>query len=337
MKKIYVSLIFLLFLSSIILLNGCAKNREPLTKTDFYFDTVITLTLYDSSAEEQLEECFSLADKYEKLLSATVKGSDIWNINHGEGDPVKVSDETISLLEKAISYSELSHGAFDITIGSLSSLWDFKDRQNPQLPSQEDIDQALATVGYENIQIEGNTVTLKNPDTHIDLGGIAKGYIADQMKKYLNDNGIREGLINLGGNILTIGPKSSGETYKIGIQKPFDPTGTSIATVEIMDDSLVSSGVYERYFEVDGKRYHHILNPATGYPYENGLLGVTIITSSSADADALSTTCFALGLEDGMELIEQTKGVEAIFITEDNQIHKSSGIGTDIPFKKTAD
>ena len=247
---------------------------------------------------------------------------------------MEVSDETISLLKKAISYSELSDGAFDISIGALSSLWNFKDHQDNHLPAQKDIDTALATVGYDNILIEGNTVTLKNPDTRIDLGGIGKGFIADQMKQYLNDEGIQEGIINLGGNVLTVGPKSSGETYKIGIQKPFDTTGSSIAFVEITDESLVSSGVYERYFEVDGKRYHHILNPTTGYPYDNGLLGVTIITDSSADADALSTTCFALGLEDGMKLVESTEGVEAVFITEDYQIHKSSGIGTDIPFKK---
>lgn len=337
MKKIQISFLFLT-LTAILFLSGCTKNQEPLTKTDFYFDTVVTLTLYDSSAEEKLEGCFDLADKYEKLLSATVKGSDVWNINHAEGAPVKVSDETMTLLQKAIHYSTLSNGSFDITIGALSSLWDFGDHQG-SVPSQEDIDTALATVGYEKIQIDeaDKTVTLADPDTRIDLGGIAKGYIADQMKVYLNKNGIHEGIINLGGNVLTVGEKSSGETYKIGIQKPFDANGASIASVEIGDDSLVSSGVYERYFETDGKRYHHILDPATGYPYDNELLGVTIITGSSADADALSTTCFALGLEDGMALVEDTEDVEAIFITDDYQIHKSSGIGREIPFKKTAD
>lgn len=331
MKKPFIGC--LLFLIVTILFCGCSQKQENLSKTDFYFDTVITITLYDSSAQKQLDECFSLADKYEKLLSATVKGSDIWNINHADGKPVEVSDETAFLLKKAISYSRLSDGAFDITIGKLSSLWDFKSDEHV-IPSQKSIDSALKTVGYENIQIEGNTVTLKNPDTQIDLGGIAKGYIADQMKSRLNEQDIYEGVINLGGNVLTIGKKSSGETYKIGIQKPFDTSGSSIASVEITDESLVSSGVYERYFELNKKRYHHILNPATGYPYDNGLLGVTIITSSSADADALSTTCFALGLEDGMKLIENMKNTEAIFITEDYELHKSSGIGTDIPFQE---
>lgn len=329
-KQIMGGILCLLFTA---LFCGCGKNQETISKTDFYFDTVITITLYDSSAKNQLDDCFSLADKYEKLFSATVKGSDIWNINHAKGQPVEVSDETIFLLEKALSYSRLSDGAFDITIGKVSSLWDFKSDKH-KIPSKKSIDSALKTVGYENIQIEGNSVTLNNPDTQIDLGGIAKGYIADQMKIYLNEQNICEGIINLGGNVLTIGKKSSGDTYKIGIQKPFDATGSSIASVEITDESLVSSGVYERYFEIDKKRYHHILDPATGYPYDNGLLSVTIITSSSADADALSTTCFALGLDDGMKLIENTKDTEAIFITEDYKIYKSPGIGNEFPFRE---
>lgn len=331
MKKKLVSLGLLFFLFTILLL-GCSRQNDPISKTGFYFDTVITVTLYDSSAASQLEECFSLADKYEDLLSATVENSDIWNINHSNGMAAKVSDETVSLLKKAISYSELSNGAFDITIGKLSSLWNFKNNDGT-IPSQDDIDTALKTVGYQSIQIDGNFVTLTNPDTQIDLGGIAKGYIADQMKAYLNQQNITNGIINLGGNILTVGPKASGDSYRIGIQKPFAKDGTSIASVQIMNDSLVSSGVYERYFEKDGVRYHHILNPATGYPYKNGLFGVTIITKSSVDADALSTTCFALGLEKGMELIENTKDTEAIFITEDEKLHTSSGIGTDIPIE----
>lgn len=331
MKKKLISLGLLFFLFTILFL-GCSRQNDPISKTGFYFDTVITVTLYDSSAASQLEECFSLADKYEDLLSATVENSDIWNINHSNGMATKVSDETVSLLKKAISYSELSNGAFDITIGKLSSLWNFKNNDGT-IPSQDDIDTALKTVGYQSIQIDGNFVTLTNPDTQIDLGGIAKGYIADQMKAYLNQQNITNGIINLGGNILTVGPKASGDSYRIGIQKPFAKDGTSIASVQIMNDSLVSSGVYERYFEKDGVRYHHILNPATGYPYKNGLFGVTIITKSSVDADALSTTCFALGLKKGMELIENTKDTEAIFITEDEKLHTSSGIGTDIPIE----
>lgn len=334
--KTYFPLLLVLILSSLLFfLCGCSSGQERISKTDFYFDTVITVTLYDSSKEDALQECFTLADRYEKLLSATVKDSDVWKINHAKGQPVEVSDETISLLKNAISYSELSGGAFDVTIGPLSSLWDFKN--NSEVPPQQDLTDALAAVGYEKILIDGNTVTLTDPDTRIDLGGIAKGYIADQMKQFLNQNGVADGIISLGGNILTVGPKRSGDPYKIAIQKPFDKTGSGIAVLEISDASLVTSGVYERYFESDGFLYHHILNPSTGYPYDNGLLSVSIITASSADADALSTTCFTLGLEDGMALIEDTEGAEAVFITEDYRIHGSSGIGTDIPIERIGD
>ena len=253
MKKyltIFVCLLSALFFAA------CQKQDTSVSKTGFYFDTVIKVTLYDADAEPELESCFALADKYEKLLSATKKGSDIWNINHAKGKPVVVSKETISLLQKAIDYSELSDGAFDITIGKLSSLWDFGENKDT-VPSQKDINAALPTVDYHNIEISDNTVTLKNPKTQIDLGGIAKGYIADQMKAQLRSDGITEGIINLGGNVLTVGPKKSGDTYKIGIQKPFDDSGSPIASVDITDASLVSSGVYERYFEKDGKAYRY--------------------------------------------------------------------------------
>ena len=140
----------------------------------------------------------------------------------------------------------------------------------------------------------GNEVRLKNPDASIDLGGIAKGYIADKMKAFLTENGALEGTINLGGNVLCLGPKSDGNSYKIGIQNPFHEQGSILATLEVTNESVVSSGVYQRYIRVDDKIYHHILNPSTGYPYENNLLSVTVICQNSVDGDGLSTTCFSL-------------------------------------------
>ena len=169
------------------------------------------------------------------------------------------------------------------------------------------------------------------------MGGIAKGYIADQMKAYLNQKGITSGYINLGGNVLALGAKTDGSAYTIGIQRPFGEENEAIASVSITDQTVVSSGVYERYFEVDGTRYHHILDTATGYPYDNGLLEVTIITGASVDGDGLSTTCFSLGLEDGMALVESLDATEAIFITDDYEVHTSSGMGTVIPYEILGD
>ncbi len=308
------------------------ETDTSISKTGFYFDTVIKITLYDPDDADYLDGCFALADKYENLFSTTISTSDVAKINAAEGTPVTVSPETAELIREGLHYGDVSDGHFDITIGKLSSLWDFSE--NPGIvPDADAISTAVATIDYHNVSISGNSVTLSNPDAAIDLGGIAKGFIADKMKDYLNENGVTSGIINLGGNVLTIGPKEDGSDYRIGIQKPFSDTGTALATVSIHDGTVVSSGVYERYFEKDGTLYHHILNPKSGYPYENDLTGVTIICARSVDGDGLSTTCFSLGLDDGMKLIESLSDTEAIFITSDGELHTSSGIGTTIPFQ----
>lgn len=320
-----------LLLLALLILCACgAKEPTAITKTGFFFDTVVQITLYDNTAESLLDDCFTMAEDYEKLFSKTIEGSDIYNLNHAGGKPITVSEETAKLLEIGISYCELSDGAFDITVGALSDLWDIAN--NPgELPSEEALAEALSTVGYKAIQINGNTVTLANPETQLDLGGIAKGYIADRMKEYLNENGINEGLINLGGNLLALGPKKSGKPYVFGIQRPFSEEGEVMFTLEVTDGTVVTSGVYERYFKKDGRVYHHILNPQDGYPYENGLLSATIVCPDSVDGDALSTACFSLGAEKGLALIETLPDTEAIFITEDYELLSSSGIGDTIP------
>lgn len=316
-------------------LTGCGRQAE-ITQSGFYFDTIISITLYDNSKTEELEHCMELADLYERYFSAQIADSDISRINQAAGTPVKVHDETLALLEKGLYYSKLSQGKFDITIGKLTGLWDFRTDQ-ADVPDQNKIAKAAAAVDYKKVQINGNEVTLADDAAAIDLGGIAKGFIADKMKEYLVSQGVTSGLINLGGNVLVIGAKESGQdaggTYKIGIQRPFDETGQPIAAVQIKDQTVVTSGVYERYFEKNGRLYHHILDVESGYPYENELFSVSIICPSSADADALSTTCFALGLDQGMELVESLENTEAVFITSDYKLHGSSGIGRTIPFE----
>lgn len=322
------------------LISGCGKTNEPLTKSGFYFNTVISVTIYENASEKDLDECFQLAEQYENYFSNTIPDSDVSRINDAAGTPVVVHDETVELLETGIAYGKLSNGRFDITIGKLSDLWDistkalFDETDASMIPSDADIAAALATVDYRNIKINGNEVTLLDADARIDLGGIAKGYIADRMKEFLNERNITNGFINLGGNVLALGGKPDGGAYTIGIQKPFAEDNSAIASVEVTDQTVVSSGIYERNFTVDGTLYHHLLDVTTGYPYNNGLAGVTIITKKSVDGDALSTTCFSLGLEDGMALIEELEDTEAIFITTDNEIYTSSGMGTTIPYQK---
>lgn len=226
------------------------------------------------------------------------------------------------MLEKGLYYSKISEGALDITIGSVSKLWDFT-AENPELPNDRNITETLNSVDYKKVMLDKNIVTLKDKKMEIDLGCIAKGYIADQIKEYLLAKGVNSAVINLGGNVLCIGEKPSQEPFRIGIQKPFANRNETLVVVELSDESVVSSGSYERYFIQNGKRYHHILNPKTGYPYENNIAGVTIFSKSSVDGDGFSTACFALGLEKGMELINKTDNIEAIFVMEDGSIYYS--------------
>ena len=310
--------------ASILLLSGCSglPRERSQTYTDTLFDTVISVQIFDSVDEDVLKGCEKLCKKYDSMFSNKIEDSEISRINSAGGNPVEVSKETIKLIKKGIYYSEMSDGVFDITIAPVSNLWDFK-AETPLVPSPEAIAEAVSHVNYENIIIRDNTVKLADPQAGIDLGAIAKGYIADQIKDYLEEEGVRHAMINLGGNVLAMGSKLDGSDYNIGIQKPFDETGEPITSVKISDKSVVTSGIYQRYFKADGKIYHHILDPNTGYPCENNLYSVTILTDSSLTADALSTTCFLLGYDRGMKLINQLDNVDAVFITNDNQIHYS--------------
>ncbi|MDE7340131.1 MAG: FAD:protein FMN transferase [Lachnospiraceae bacterium] len=343
-KKISIFLILTMFLP---LLNGCSANTEPVSRTGFYFDTVIQVTIYDAKKENCLDGCMQLAETYEKMLSPTVEGSDIWNINHSGGKPVIVSDETASLLKTALTYCEMTEGRIDLTMETVSSLWNFHSDESgsaqtapsastaldtpsagtsDRIPDQAAISEALSHVDYHNLLIEGNTVTLLDPESRISLGFIAKGYIADQLKEYLLSQNIESAIINLGGNLLAVGQRPDGSPFQFGIQMPFEAQGTPITALPVSDRSVVSSGVYERYFYQDDTLYHHILDTSNGYPVQNTLLGVTILSDSSTMGDALSTTCFILGPEEGMRLVESLEDVEAVFITKDYVLHYSSGL-----------
>ena len=309
--------------------NTAADSREPISATAIKLNTAVTVTIYDSNDKNLLTECMNLCDKYEKIFSRTASDSELYQLNHRELAPVEgtentyqVSDDLAELVSEGLDYSELSEGAFDIAIEPLTSLWDFT-AEDPQVPEDSLIQAALPKCDYHNISVDKdkNEITLKTDDTAIELGAIAKGYIADRLKDYLVSQNVKSAIINLGGNVLCIGEKPDNSAFKIGIQKPFADRSETIAVMDIKDKSVVSSGIYERCFEQNGTLYHHLLNPETGYPYDNGLIAVTIISDKSVDGDALSTTCFALGLEDGMKLAESLDDVQAFFVTSDYEIH----------------
>lgn len=304
---------------------------EPIQKSSFLLNTIITITVYDSQDESIIDGAMELIKDYEEIYSRTLETSELYKLNHGtlekaEGGlySYKISDKLADILDKGLYYSNLSGGKFDITVAPITSQWDFIS-EDAVIPEKSDLEAVLPLVGYKNMTLEDNIVTFQKEGMGIDLGAIAKGYIADRVKEYLLDNGVESAMINLGGNILVVGKKPSGEAFKVGIQKPFAGRNEIIAAMEIDDKSVVSSGIYERYIMKDDKFYHHIIDPSTGYPYKSDLVAVTIISDKSVDGDGLSTTCFALGLEKGMELIESLEDTYAIFITNDYELHYTEG------------
>ena len=263
----------------LLLLCGCNSGETENSETRFLLDTVCTVTA--DCGDDIINGAFSLCENLERTLSKTVTDSDVYKLNNTEGF-VSVSDGTLKTVERALYYSELSGGKFDITIAPVSALWDFK---NQVIPSRDEISEALQNVDYHSIEIKNGEIS--SGTKQIDLGGIAKGYIADRATEYLKENGAENALVNFGGNICMIGG------YNIGIQKPFDDS--VIASIALKDKCVVTSGIYERYIESDGKIYHQILDPKTGYGVENELASVTVIGEKALDCDALSTVCMLLG------------------------------------------
>ncbi|NLK26855.1 MAG: FAD:protein FMN transferase [Clostridiales bacterium] len=330
------SMLITTLLLIVLLFTGCSNfntnnantSDQPayITKSSFLLDTFVTIQIYDKQEEAILEGSMDVIRKYEKIYSRTDEDSELYQLNHGAlaSKGQQVSEELADLLKYSMKYSNLSEGAFDLSIAPVSSLWNFK-ASNPVLPSEESIKEALSYVNYKDIKIEGNKITFAKEGMAIDLGAIAKGYIADRVKDYLLGEGVKSAMINLGGNVLCVGNKPDGSPFNVGIQMPYADRNETIAVMEISDLSVVSSGIYERYFSLDGVSYHHILNPKTGYPYDSNLISVTIISPYSVDGDGLSTSAFALGLEKGMDLIESIPNTYAIFITDDYKLHYTKG------------
>ena len=304
-------------------LAGCAGAEvKKQTAVGFYLDTVITLTAYVDDASV-LQDALGECGRYEKLLSRTIEGSDVWRINHAGGQPVQVSGDTLQILRTARQVSELSGGAFDVSIAPVSTLWDFTSGAN-LVPDAAVIEEAATRVDYTKIAIDGDAVTLPE-GMMIDLGGIAKGYIADAVKAYLEDRGVRSAILSFGGNVVAIGLKPDGKAWKVGIQDIDGKTGEYMLVSRNEGGSTVTSGIYERGFDVDGTWYHHILDPKTGWPVQNELASVTIFSESSMWGDALATAAFALGAEGGAALIEGLDGIEAVFIARDRTVSFTSG------------
>lgn len=310
-KKLLRSVAFALIIAFAAASGGCAPRWNM--ALGYYFDTFVSLQgrCKESVLQEALQECA----RYEALLSKNRQDSDVWRLNHAQGERVPVSEETRAILSMAQEVSEASHGWFDVTIAPASALWDFK-AEAPALPEAAALAEAAALVDYTQVTIAPAGVRLGEGQS-IDLGGIAKGYVADALVSFLADRGVTDALVNIGGNVKALGQNERRGPWQVAIQDPAGQYGSGVGVVSLPSGySLVTSGVYERGFDLDGVRYHHILDPHTGYPIQNGVASVSILAQSSLLADALSTACFALGAEEGLALAA-AYGVEAFFILAD--------------------
>lgn len=333
MRKKTKIITFLMLIVFSIGFYGCkSKNdNEPISRTELFMGTSIKVTLYDGGSEKILDKAFDKIVELENLVSINKSNTEIDNLNKNSGiKAVKLSEDSFNIVKKGLEYSKLSNGDYDITIGPLVKLWSI-GLPEAKVPTKKEISQAIKSIDYSNVYIDENNreVFLKEKGMMLDLGSIAKGYAADEIAKILKEEGVNSAIIDLGGNIYALGYKKENNKWKIGIQDPFTDRGNAIGTVTVANKSVVTSGIYERYIEKNGKKYHHILNPKTGYPYETNIAGVSIISDKSIDGDALSTLVFTKGIDKGIEFVNKIDGVDAIFITNDKKVYVTDGIKED--------
>jgi len=313
------SLCTIAFLALLLCCIGCSAKRE--TRTLLALDTVVEMHAYGRNAAEALQICEAELRYLESLFSVTDASSDVDRLNEANGEPLPVSDETAALLAEAIAYSEQTGGTFDPTIYPLMRLWGFSD--TPAVPDESEIDALLGRVGVKSIRLDGTTVMLEN-GVGIDLGGIAKGYISDRLTALLRACGIEHAFLTLGGNVHVIGTKRDGNDWQIGLQDPNEPNGV-LGVIAAKDTAIITSGSYQRYFEENGVRYHHILDPKTGHPADSDLLSVTIICENGTKADALSTALFVMGSADAIAFWREYGGFEWVMVKTDGTILCSEG------------
>lgn len=309
---------------------GCAekKKAEPIHRTELFMGTAIKVTVYDKQDEEILDKVFKRIIEIEDLVSINKDNTEITNLNKNAGiKGVKLSEDSFNIIKKGLEYSKLSNGGYDVSIGPLVKLWSI-GLPEAKVPNKDEIKNVINKIDYKKVKVNDETkeVFLEDKGMMLDLGSIAKGYAADEIVKVLKENNVKQAIIDLGGNIYALGLKDGDKDWKVGIQDPFTERGNVVGSVEVSNKSVVTTGIYERFIEKDGVKYHHILNPKDGYPYKTDIAGVSIIADKSVDADGLSTLVFTKGLNEGIKFIEDLDGIDAIFITNDRKVYTTKGI-----------
>lgn len=336
-KKIIILLSLVLILSScsyfIIKENSnipeiSKKNEKSDNITFFQLDTIISIRLSKAVDSKILEHCEEIVADIHQKMSPELAESEVSKINQNAGKKsVKVSELTFEVIEKSIEYSKMSDGKFDISIRPLITAWSIGN-ENENIPSDEVLSKLVKKIDYKNIVLdkENTTVFIKEEGCAIDLGGIAKGYSVDLVANYLKNEGIDSGILDFGGNIFALGKKSKDKNWKVGIKNPLNPNSKPFCAVEVADKTVVTSGVYERFFEKNGKIYHHIMDTDNGKPINNGLVSVSVIADSSIDADAMSTMLFTLGLEKGLKKVNEISEISAIFVNSKSEVFISNNL-----------
>ena len=295
------------------------SGRSSCEKTSVAMGTVVTVKLFGFGAKNDLDKIETEINGLENsVLSWRKEGSDVYRINKGSGTQVSVSPDTVKIIGQCIDISDDCGGVFDITIGNVTKLWDFGGNHQ-RLPSDDEIKTALGSVGYKNVSISGNAVQIKKSQS-LDLGAVGKGFVCDKIKELLDKGRTKSAVVSVGGSLLIYGNR----TFSVGIVNP-DNDKQSMGTLKLKDTCVSTSGNYEKYFEQDGKRYHHILNATTGYPATSEFKSVTVVCESGLISDALSTVCYIAGYRKSIEILKKFDA-EAVFIFNNNAVRVTDGL-----------
>lgn len=337
--------ILALSLCGCFLLSGCAEQRERAQAalenskqknrheaTSFAMDTIMTFTVIHEDGEEIIIDAEQEIRRLENMLSVTLEDSDISRLNAAAGkEAVAIQQDTQTLLQIGKELGKQTNGAFDIAISPIVKAWGFTEEER-RVPPQAELEELLSLTDPDDVILEGETAYLQKEGMAVDLGGIAKGYASDQVAELLKGLGVESALCSLGGNICAIGNKPDGSPWEAVVQNPLD-SNDYVGMLQIRDAFVVTSGGYQRYFEENGKRYHHIIDPATGKPAESGLLSVTIICENGTKADALSTALFVMGLSDALAYWKTQNDFEAIFVTTEGEVVATEGLQESFAFE----
>lgn len=303
--------------------NTGGNSQEESRKEFFAMDTYMTFTAYGDNAGEALEKAEKEIHTLESEWSVTDENSEIYAVNHSNGNVVTLSEDTAGVVSFALEMAKETDGALEPTIYPVLTAWGFTTDEN-RIPGNEEIQSLLSRVGYEKVELNGQKIHLPE-GMELDLGAVGKGYAGDLTAEIVKESGVTSALLNIGGNVQTVGSRPDGNDWRLAIRSPYGDG--EVGVLEVSDCAVVTSGNYERYFTgEDGKRYGHIIDPKTGYPVDNGLTSVTIVTEEGKTGDALSTSMFVKGLEGAQEYWKSHKGFDMILMTEDGEIYLTEGI-----------